>query len=815
MAKDPPLVRCDSRPVGAILRESGAVSKDVLEHALEVQRQSRQAGNNDPLCDVLVRLNDISEEDKARCLGAQWGLPYVNLNDVEIDQTAVDMLPEHLLREHRILPIRVEDNRMTLAIIDPLNIRAVDEAHIVTGFEIVPLITTEDQLTERLNTVTGVGTNAEDIIADAAKDVPIHEVEVTSHETEELSIEQLASSAEEEPIIRLVNAIIARGISGNASDVHIQPERDKVRVRYRVDGVLHDGPALPVTVAKAVTSRIKVVSHMDIAEKRVPQDGRLSLRANATDFDLRVSTLPGILGEKIVMRIARQGTPLSSPNKLGFATEDRSRFEELIARPYGLILVTGPTGSGKSTTLYAALNQLNSPEKNIITIEDPIEQKIYGLTQIEVNTRSGLTFASTLRSVLRQDPDIAMVGEIRDRETAMLASEASLTGHLVLSTLHTNDAAGAFTRLIDMNVEPFLIASSVIGVLAQRLVRVLCPKCRQEYEASADALWRLGFQAEKAHETITLYRAAGCNQCGNTGYHGRVGVFELIVLSDEIKDLVLTHSAASAIRKCSVEQGTTTMAQDAVRKILSGVTSVEEALRVIDIERMGPGDEEDDIRPPRKAIQPKTETPAEPDAAEAAPKDANPTANELQKAVETALKAAEQAREAATSAQAAAREAAKKTDKAPAALLRDVADATKTAKNAWKAAEDAHAAALDTAQLAQGIQAQQKVTADQAAKAAQHAHDAEALAEKARAAAQTAADVAASEVTRAIEEAQTAKELAERAQATARDIAEKMDQAPIHQLQQVLEGALKTAEEARRAATDARAAGQKGHKALL
>ncbi len=582
----PQITRCDPRPVGEILRADMGITEEVLQRALEVQRQSRLAGKNDPLCDVLLRISAISEQDKARCLGKQWGLPYVDLDDFEIDPKAVGLLPEHLLREHKVLPIRLQDNRMTLAIIDPLNVRAVDEAHIVTGFEIVPVMVTEDALTTHLSRLTGLG--AQDIIAKATRNLPEGELELTAESTENLSVEELASGAEAEPIIRLVNAIVAQGIAGGASDIHVQPERDRVRVRYRVDGVLHDGPSLPSTVARPVASRIKVVSHMDIAEKRIPQDGRLSLKTSGAEYDLRVSTLPGINGEKVVMRIARQTGRLSTVSKLGFSTRDRQRFEELISRPYGLILVTGPTGSGKSTTLYAALGQLNSADSNIITIEDPVEQKIAGLTQIEIRPKTGLTFASVLRSVLRQDPDIVMVGEVRDRETAMLASEASLTGHLVLSTLHTNDAAGAITRLLDMGVEPFLIASSTIGVLAQRLVRVLCPKCREPYDASAVALKRLGFSPPEPGNTVHLFKAGGCTHCGGTGYRGRIGVFELLAVTDEVKRLILLREAAGVIRAAALEQGMTTMASDAVAKILAGTTSVEEALRVIDIETESP-----------------------------------------------------------------------------------------------------------------------------------------------------------------------------------------------------------------------------------
>ncbi len=482
---------------------------------------------------------------------------------------------------------------MTLAIVDPFNLRAIDEAHIITGYEILPLITTEDGLIAHLNRVVGVGISAEHIIADAAKDIPSVNLEVTKEDIRELSVEQLESISEEEPIIRLVDAIIARGISIEASDIHIQPERDKIRVRYRVDGVLHDGSPIPGPVARPVISRLKVISHMDIAEKRIPQDGRLSLRADGIDFDLRVSTLPGIYGEKVVMRIAKQSGSLASMGKLGFSSADRSRFEELIERPYGLILVTGPTGSGKSTTLYAALNELNSTEDNIITIEDPVEQKIRGLTQIEINPKAGLSFASVLRRVLRQDPDIIMVGEVRDRETAMLASEASLTGHLVLSTLHTNDAAGAITRLLDMGIEPFLTASSTIGVLAQRLVRTLCPKCREEYEASSLALQRLGFSPGSADEKVRLFRPKGCQYCANTGYKGRTGAYELLVVTDEIKHLIIQKEAAGVIRAVALEQGMTTMAHDAIAKILSGVTTVEDALRVIDIERLDSGNAEE------------------------------------------------------------------------------------------------------------------------------------------------------------------------------------------------------------------------------
>ena len=397
-----------------------------------------------------------------------------------------------------------------------------------------------------------------------------------------ISIEQLKELSGEAPVVRLTNMIISRGITDKASDIHIEPGKDGLRIRYRVDGILSDGMTLPKKAQASVTSRIKIMADMDISEKRAPQDGRISATIEGRPYDFRVSTLPAVFGEKIVMRVLDKANISVGLHKLGLLPYTFEMFESMIQRTYGIILVTGPTGSGKSTTLYSVLAKLNSGEKNILTIEDPVEYELSGITQSMVNNRAGMTFAAGLRSMLRQDPNIIMVGEMRDQETAMIAIEAALTGHLVLSTLHTNDAPGSVARLLDMGVESFLIASSIAGVLAQRLLRTVCAKCKEPYSPPKDAIKRIGMNLDILDKSeVTFYRGKGCDHCKGTGYKGRVGVYELMPVNDKVRELILARGSSYAIREAAIEAGMRTLKDDAMEKILLGITTLEESLRVI------------------------------------------------------------------------------------------------------------------------------------------------------------------------------------------------------------------------------------------
>ena len=396
------------------------------------------------------------------------------------------------------------------------------------------------------------------------------------------SAEEEAREANDAPVVKLANMVIARGVTEKASDIHMEPTRECVKVRYRIDGILVDGLVIPKKAQASLTSRIKIMAEMDIAEKRVPQDGRISLQVEGRPYDFRVSTLPAVFGEKIVMRILDKSNISIGLHRLGLLPHTFEMFESMLMRSYGIILVTGPTGSGKSTTLYSCLSKVSSGEKNILTIEDPVEYELAGITQVGVNNKAGMTFAAGLRAMLRQDPDIIMVGEMRDQETAMIAIEAALTGHLVFSTLHTNDAPGAVARLMDMGVEPFLIASSTVGVMAQRLLRKVCEKCKQPYEPPRDAIKRLGMNLEEIEKSkVTFFRGRGCETCKGTGYKGRIGCYELMPVTDKVRELILAHASAYAIREAAIEGGMKSLKEDAMEKILLGTTTLEESLRVI------------------------------------------------------------------------------------------------------------------------------------------------------------------------------------------------------------------------------------------
>jgi len=585
MAKDkvtPP--KEDDLPDGEVLRSVSSVSKEEIERAAQV---AKKTGSR--TLEVLQATRAITEEEKQKALALKWGLEYCDLGGVQIPDELFKQVPDWLLKELKVIPISLKDGVLVLGVTDPLNVRAADEIAAATGYEVKLVVVCETQLMQILQARLGAGEKIdakllEGVVGEVEQSVDIDYA--GGSESQDSAVELRMS--EEEPIVKLVNAVLIKGISAGASDIHIQPEESGVRVRYRVDGVLQDSTKIPRTIAAPVTSRIKVMASLDIAEKRKPQDGRIDLTLDKKRYELRVSCLPVIFGEKIVMRVAEQDGGLVGLPKLGFSEDALKAIEAGIVRPYGMILVVGPTGSGKSTTLYSILDRVNTPEKNIITVENPVERKMAGLSQVDIGSdRSPLTFATALRSILRQDPNVIMIGEIRDHETALIAAEASLTGHLVLSTLHTNDAPGAVTRLIDMEIEPFLISSCLILVISQRLCRRLCTDCKQPYEVEGNHLARLGFKTmEGSTEKIPIFKAkpGGCSVCRGRGYKGRIGVFEILVMSDEIRALTLKRASSMEIREQATKLGMVPMLQDALAKILQGVTTVEEVLRVVDIE---------------------------------------------------------------------------------------------------------------------------------------------------------------------------------------------------------------------------------------
>jgi len=574
----------DRRAVGEILQDVSTVPREQIERAVQVAKKGGAR-----TLEILEAAKAITEEEKQKTLARKWGLEYCNLGGVHISEEVFKQVPDWLLKEHKAIPISINDGVLTLGVTDPLNVRASDEIAAATGFTVKLVLVSEGQLMQIFQARFGAAEKVDQKAIEGVVDEAEGSIDI---KFEQASVSQDASIdiklSEEVPIVRLVNSVLIKGISDGASDIHVQPAKDRVRVRYRVDGVLKDAMTIPKAIAGPVTARFKIMAGLDIAEKRRPQDGRIDVSIDGKHYELRFSTLPAIHGEKIVMRIAEQSNTMIGLQKLGVSEGMMKILEEAIVRPYGMILVTGPTGSGKSTTLYSVLDRINTPEKNIVTVENPVERRMRRLTQVDISSdRSPLTFASALRSILRQDPNVIMVGEIRDHETALIAAEASLTGHLVFSTLHTNDAPGAITRLIDMEVEPFLISSSLILAIAQRLVRTLCEGCRQPYEVEADTLSKLGFKpAGDPKEKIQIYKAkpGGCSLCRGRGYKGRMGVFEMLQVTDAIRALTLKRASATEIRAVAREEGMVPMLQDALSKILQGRTTIEEALRVVDIE---------------------------------------------------------------------------------------------------------------------------------------------------------------------------------------------------------------------------------------
>lgn len=568
-----------TQAIGEICLRLNLITQDQLQQALGKQKQLKTQEN---LGDVLVNMGLISEKDRVRCVGEQWGVPFVDLIDIRPDPEAIKMVSQDAARRQKVLPIAINNGKLALAMKNPLDIFTIDEIRMMTGVEVEPMISVEEDIIRAIGQFYRSEASVKQAVSEVMRDIDGGQIDFTTSDNiaeEDISIEQLRELSEEAPVIRLANLIISRAVADGASDIHIEPGREGVRVRFRIDGILHEALAVPKKIQASLISRVKIMAEMDIAEKRAPQDGRIGASIDGRPYDFRVSTLPSVHGEKIVLRVLDKSAISVGLNKLGLLPETLERFESLIMRTYGIILVTGPTGSGKSTTLYSVLSKLNSGEKNIMTIEDPVEYELAGVTQVHVNNRAGMTFAAGLRTMLRQDPNIVMVGEIRDEETASTAIEAALTGHLVLSTLHTNDAPGAVTRLIDMGIEPFLIASGVIGVVGQRLVRMICPKCKEQYKPPADAVKRLGISADNG--TVTFYRGKGCDHCKGSGYKGRIGIYEMLTINDQIRDLILKRESSFALREVAIQNGMKTLKEDAIEKILLGTTSLEESLRVI------------------------------------------------------------------------------------------------------------------------------------------------------------------------------------------------------------------------------------------
>ena len=555
--------------LGEMLIAEGLLSNEQLKRAL-----AEQKAHGGRIGMILKNLGLVTEEDIIKVLGKQMGIQHVNLSGMIIEPEVVRLIPETLARRHQIIPVFKKGNLLTLAMSDPLNVFAVDDVKRATGCEVDPVMSKEEETLKAIDRYY-TGTSS---MEEAAREADRQGFGVMEGGDAVLELSKLA---EDTPVVKFVNTMISQAIKEGASDIHIEPEAEALRIRYRRDGLLRDVMTAPRSLQSGVSSRIKIMADLDIAEKRVPQDGRIQMKVGEKEIDIRLSTLPTLFGEKIVMRILDKSSLLLSLTDLGFAPETLQAFEKMIRRPYGLVLVTGPTGSGKTTTLYAALKLLSSVEKNIVTIEDPVEYQIKLINQVPVNAKVGVTFATGLRSILRQDPDIVMVGEIRDRETATIAIQAALTGHLVLSTLHTNDAAGAIARLADMGIEPFLIASSLIGVVAQRLVRKVCSRCKSTYPAAPQALTDLGLgHLIGGKREIQFVRGNGCPECRGIGYAGRVGIYEMLPVDDAIRSLIVSRAPSGEIRRKASSAKFKSLRSEGLLKALQGITSVEEVLRV-------------------------------------------------------------------------------------------------------------------------------------------------------------------------------------------------------------------------------------------
>jgi len=555
------------KQLGEFLVENKLVTYVQLQEALRIQKNS--AGR---LGEILVNLGYVTEKDIMDVLEFQLGIDQVDLLNTQVDPEVINKIPESMIRRHRVIPIAQAGNVLTVAMADPLNIVAADDIKVATGLEVKPVMVAERSIDKTIQKFFGM----QDLMSRAFDLDQISE-NLSDHKTFKLD-EMENQMMDEAPIVRVVNSVIGQAVQKRASDIHIEPHEETVRIRMRIDGLLRDYMNLPRDSHPSLISRIKIMAGMDIAEKRIPQDGRIRVHILTKEVDLRISTLPTIFGEKAVLRILDKGQLMLSLDELGFSPAAGKRFKEMISSTYGMVLVTGPTGSGKTTTLYTTLNAISTPDLNIIAVEDPVEYVLGGINQVQVNMKSGLSFAAGLRSILRQDPDVVMVGEIRDGETASIAIRAATTGHLVFSTLHTNDAPGALTRLIDMGAEPFLVASSVVGVVAQRLVRRICGRCRTTYQLDSEDPARL-YLGVGQNETVELYRGEGCGYCDHTGFRGRLSIHEVLPLSPKLRSLV-AREGQDQLRQTAIAEGMATLKEDGIDKAFKGLTTIQEVMRV-------------------------------------------------------------------------------------------------------------------------------------------------------------------------------------------------------------------------------------------
>ncbi len=568
-----------SQRLGDLLVKEKIITPEQLEQATKAQKEQ-----NCRLGSALVKLGFLTDEDVTNFLSRQYGVPAINLSYFEIDPAVVKLIPFETAKRYQILPLSRVGASLTIAMVDPTNVFAMDDIKFMTGFNIEPVVASESSILEGIDKAYGAGGKEEEdleSVMQSMSELSDEDVELQA-EQQEMGLSELEKAADEAPVVKLVNVILSDAVKRGASDIHIEPYEKEFRVRFRIDGVLQSIMSPPMKLKDAITSRLKIMSKLDISEKRLPQDGRIMLKMNIggrkKQLDFRVSTLPTLWGEKIVLRLLDKENLRLDMTKLGFEPESLVKFEKAILKPYGMVLVTGPTGSGKTNTLYSSISRLNQPDTNIMTAEDPVEFQLGGVNQVQMKEQIGLNFAAALRSFLRQDPNIILVGEIRDFETAEIAIKAALTGHLVLSTLHTNGAPETITRLMNMGIEPFLVATSVHLICAQRLIRRICKDCAQVVEVPIPALIEEGFTPEEA-KTVKIQKGKGCGTCNNTGYKGRAGLYEVMEVDDEIKELVLVGASAVELKKKAIERGMITLRRSGLIKVAAGITTLEEVAR--------------------------------------------------------------------------------------------------------------------------------------------------------------------------------------------------------------------------------------------